>query len=503
MKSKEAHKTMILLGLVCAMSVAGVETEVKINTAPPAGGATAGTIAGTEENFKNGELFYNAIPSTPAQGTSVKVIESVDDTDYLIKVYELQTPDIVYEIRAFLQPTIEKEKGKIKTSHNVDTGKEYLVITAPMFQYPFIEDAIRALDQPGTDYAKSGSKRLVYVPKNRLATELRQILDETLVSGIGDYVYDDQINKIMIKDTPGAIARCEKYLPYFDVSPEMVRIECEIIEIDTDDDFNFGMALEAWKEALPENVNMSLDWSQDKADPGSGPGSWATYIAQNVQMSGIRPKAVANIINYLVRTGKARVLSRPTVVAINGDEATISSLDNVNYKAFSEPGDTLSKQAQVGLTMTIRPVIAEETLRLNIEAELNSVIGWDSGGAPIINSRATQARVQLADGQMFALSGLRKDSITRSDERVPILGSLPLIGYAFRHEVDRKLTSEILVLLRPKKVTATNGVEEREKQLLQNTNDEINKPAEGTLNQFYDKVILNKKPLERPLLTDE
>jgi len=488
----------MLLSLACSITyAASIRTDINISPEKSA----EGVVAGTAENFKDGELFYNAMPSTPAQGTAVKVIESTDDMDYLIKVYELKTPGIVWEIRAFLYPTINKENGTIRTSHNVNTGKEYLVITAPSFQYPFIEDAIKALDQPGTDYNKSGSKRLVYVPKNRLATELENLINNTMASGIGNYIYDDQINKIMIKDTPGVIAGCLQYLPYFDVSPEMVRIECEIIEIDTDDDFNFGLALEAWKEALPENVNMTLDWS--KSDPGNGPGSWATYIAQNVQMSGIRPKAVANIINYLVRTGKARVLSRPTAVAINGDEATIASLDNVNYKAFSEAQDTLAKQTQVGLTMTIRPIIAEETLRLNIKAELNSVVGWDTGGAPIINSRKTQSLVQLADGQMFALSGLRRNTISKTDERVPILGSIPLIGYAFRHEIDRKITSEILVLLTPKKVTAVHSVEDREKQLLQDTTDEINQPPEGKLNRFYDKVILNKKPLERPLLTDE
>lgn len=496
---KHTYIKPMLVMLIMSMIVFGVATEVKINTIPSSGS----DVKGTEQAFKDGELFYNAIPSTAAPGTAVKVIDSKDDVDFIVKVYELKTPGIVYEIRAFLTPTVSKENGKIKSSHNRETGKEYLVITAPAFQFPYIDDVITMLDQPGTDYAKSGSKRLVYTPANRLGTELRVLIDETLASGIGDYIYDDQINKIMIKDTPGAIIRCEKCLPYFDVPPEMVRIECEIIEFDTDDDFNFGIAWEAWKEALPENVDMTIDWSHDKADPGNGPGSWATYIAQNVQMSGIRPKAVANMINYLVRTGKARVLSRPTIVAVNGEEAEITSLDNVNYKAYSEPEEPLDKQAQVGLTMTIEPIIAQETLRLDIEAALNSVVGWSSGGTPIINTRSTTANVVLKDGELFALSGLRKDNITKVDEQIPFLGRLPLVGYAFRHEIDRKTTSEILILLTPKKVTASQSVENRERELLQQTEDEMNAPREGYLNRFNDKFIKNMKPIERPLVTEE
>jgi type II secretory pathway component GspD/PulD (secretin) len=485
--------------LISSMMVFGVATEVKINTIPSSGS----DVKGTEQAFKDGELFYNAVPSTPAPGTAVKVIDSKDDVDFIVKVYELKTPGTVYEIKDFLTPTISKENGKIKTSYNVETKKEYLIITAPAFQFPFLDDAIQMLDQPGTKYAKSGSKRLVYTTYNREATELEELINETLVSGYGDVIFDDTINKIMIKDAPSVYDRCVKYLPYFDVPPEMVRIECEIVEFDTDDDFNFGIAWDAWKEALPENVDMTIDWSHDKADPGNGPGSWATYIAQNVQMSGIRPKAVANIVNYLVRTGKARVLSRPTIVAVNGEEAEITSLDNVNYKAYSEPEDTLDKQAQVGLTMTIEPMIAQETLRLDVEASLNSVVGWSSGGNPIINTRSTTANVVLKDGELFALSGLRKDNITKVDERIPFLGRLPLVGYAFRHEIDRKTTSEILILLTPKKVTASQSVENRERELLQQTEDEMNAPREGYLNRFNEKFIKNMKPIERPLTTQE
>ena len=152
--------------------------------------------------------------------------------------------------------------------------------------------------------------------------------------------------------------------------------------------------------------------------------------------------------------------------------------------------------------MTIEPTIALETLRLDISAAVNSVVGWSSGGTPIINTRSTTANVVLKDGEQFVLSGLRKDNLTKVDERIPILGAIPLIGYAFRHEIDRKHTSEIVVLLTPKKVTPTTSVEARERQLLQNTKATMNEPPQGKLNRFYDKVILNKKPLERPLITE-
>jgi type II secretory pathway component GspD/PulD (secretin) len=297
-------------------------------------------------------------------------------------------------------------------------------------------------------------------------------------------------------DSPSYYNATVKYIEEFDVPPEMVRIDANIVEVEMNDDFNFGLALEAWKEALPEAVDMQLDFAQskDRADLNMEPGSWAQYAAQSISIQGMRPKAMANFINYLVRTGKAKVLSRPTVVAMNGQEATIASLDKVSYKAYSTPDTPLNKQSDVGVALTITPTIGSQTLSLAIDASVNSLVGWTSANDPIINTRSTTANVVLQDGELFSLSGLRKDVVTKQDERVPILGSTPLIGYLFRHEIDVKTTSEIVVLLTPHKVTPKTSVLDRERELLQSTNAEVTAPPPPPMDQFINRVILNKKP---------
>lgn len=466
---------------------ASIKTEVKVEAAKVKAETAPGAKAG-QDPFRDGELYYNAMPSTPAQGTAVKVIETDDDTDYICKVYKLKTPGIVYEIKELLRPTIDKENGKILSICNAETLEQYLIVTAPKFQFSYFEDAIFSLDQKGTRAVKSGSKYLVYECKHRLASELRGLLEGTLLSGYGNLVIDDTVNKIVLKDSPSWSDHAAKYLPMFDVPPKMVRVEAQIIEIEMDDDFNFGLALEAWKEALPENVDMTIDWSQSKSNPGGGPAGWARYVAQNVQLSGMRPKAVANFINYLVRNGKAEVLSSPTVVAMNGKEAIISSIDNINYKAYSQTSEPLDKQAQTGVSLTIIPTIASKTLSLDIEAEVNSVVGWSSGGTPIVNTRSTSADVVLKSGELFTLSGLKKETVTQVDEGIPLLMDIPLLGMLFKHQIDVKKTSEIVVLLTPHKVTPETGVTKREKELLKEVKDNVEKERSG-IEKFVDRVI--------------
>lgn len=493
-----------LLGIGSAMALQ-VQNEVRIDA------RTAGStcVAGTAEAYRQGQLYYNAMPSTPAQGTAVKVIDSKDDMDFLVKVYKLANTGIVYEIRDILKGPLAKENSDVSTYVDTVTDEEYLVITAPDFLFPFIEDLLNTMDKPGTSYEKSGSARIWYTCAHRKASELKEAIEKTLGSKYMDLVVDDTINHIMVKDAPTVIERVAKWLPYFDIPPEMVRIEAQIVEVNVNDDFNFGMALEAWKEGLPENVDLKMDLQDTRQNdhaaevtlvPGGAGNrliqrplqSHRQYLAGSIAASGMRPKAVANLINYLVRTGNAKVLCTPTVVAMNGQKATIASIDKIDYKAYSAPTQPLQKQVGSGITLTITPTIAAESMRLDIQAVVDSLIGYASSGEPILNSRSATAQVVLQDGEMFTLAGLRKDVITKQDERVPILGSIPGIGYFFRHEIDVQKSSEIVVLLTPYKVTPSTGILERERQLLEQVEAAKSPDARSSWDKFVDRVIKNK-----------
>ena len=472
-------------------TIFGVDVQMNLLKNESVGSKTKVPV-GNEQAFKDGELFYNAIPSTPAVGSSIKVIETEDDTDFVCKNYVLKTKGVGYEIKRIITKTLGKEGGSVGCYMNTETGIQSLMVTAPIFQFPFVEQVIKDYDKLGTSYEKSGSKRLWYTTKYRKASELSNIIVNTLASSYSEIIIDDTINAIMIKDSPSIVARCAKYLPLWDIAPSMVRIEAEIIEIEGGENFNFGLALEAWKEALPEEVNMDIDWDENKTGGGGGPSGWGRQIAQSVRINGMRPKAMANFINYLVTTGKAKVLSRPTIVAINGKEGKIISQDTINYVSYSQSDEPLHKQTEVGLELDIKPTITLDVITLNIKATINSLIGYAGNGEPTINKRETTANVLVKDGELFTLSGLKKDTISKSNSGVPILQSIPFIGYFFRHEIDVKSTKEIVVFLTPRKVTANNSVMEKEKELISQAKAEFSEPPKSSISKFTDRVILNK-----------
>ena len=481
---------------VLAASIEGaaqVQNQIQID---PFKNAPAGPPpAGGPQAFKDGKLYYNNVPSTPSQGSVVKIIDSKNDTDYVSKVFKLKTKGNAAEIASYLRTTVDKAKGKVDVSVDVKTNDEFVSVTAPDYQMLFIQDMIESLDRDGTRFYEDGTKIGTYKLKNRLASEVGQMITAVLKSKDGLTYADNLVNKIYLQDSPSYYDATLKYVDEFDVPPEQVRIEAQIVEIEADDSFNFGLALEAWKEGLPENVDLKLDMEQgsNNSNMNIDPKSMAQYAAQSILIQGMRPKAMANFINYLSRTGHAKVLSSPTVVALNGQQATIASLDLIAFKAYATPETPLNKQISTGVALTITPTIGSETLSLAINAQVNSLVGFSSSNDPIVNTRTTTANVVLKDGELFSLSGLRKDTITKQDERVPILGYTPLIGYIFRHEIDVAKSSEIVVFLTPRKVSPDKGVVEKAKEVLTKTKDEIDAPPPSAAKDFLDKVILNKK----------
>ena len=466
----------VLLTAVAAGSLMAAHTQINLNTAAPAAAPSGSST------------YYHAVPSAPGVGQAVRIVESHDDTDYIVKVFPLKNPDGAFEIVGILKAAIDAERGDIRASINDETEEATLIVTAPDFQMPYIENAIERLDKKGVSFDNDGTETLVYTFKNRQGKDLADMIEGTMLSGYGDIMVDEDLNQVIINDTPTSLACVQEQLPKFDTPTRQVRIECEIVELEDSDDFNFGLALEAWKEALPESVDMTIDWNKERQGNNGSPDGWARTIAQNVQLSGMRPKAVANFINYLVRRGDAKVLSRPTLIVNNGKLATVESVDNVNYKGYnSDPENTMDKQAETGVIMTILPNLAANSMNLEVEASVHSLVGWTTGGLPIINHRNTSASVNARPNETITISGLRRDYVTKADERVPILGYIPFVGYLFRHEIDVKKSSEILILLTPCEVGKENAREHHLVDDIKNGEED-----ENAINKFVDRVILNK-----------
>ncbi|MDC8785455.1 type II secretion system secretin GspD [Roseateles koreensis] len=166
--------------------------------------------------------------------------------------------------------------------------------------------------------------------------------------------------------------------------------------------------------------------------------------------------------NFLESQTGANVLSTPNLVALDNEEAKIVIGQNVPFVtgSYTSTGSSSSSvnpfqtvdRKDVGLTLRIRSQIGESgTIRMTVYQENSSVVAStaSSVNGPTTDKSAIETTVTVDDGAILVLGGLLKDEYSDGDDRVPGLGSIPLIGNLFKTESRKRVKTNLLVFLRP------------------------------------------------------
>ena len=112
---------------------------------------------------------------------------------------------------------------------------------------------------------------------------------------------------------------------------------------------------------------------------------------------------------------------------------------------------------EFGVRLSFTPTIAGDTIRLKVRPEVSS-LDFNNGitlpgfRIPSLITRYAQTDVELRDGQSFAIAGLLHNTAQEDGQKVPILGSIPIIGTLFKSKADRKEQTELMVLITPQLV---------------------------------------------------
>jgi general secretion pathway protein D len=172
--------------------------------------------------------------------------------------------------------------------------------------------------------------------------------------------------------------------------------------------------------------------------------------------------ALAAIARMLQNQTKINIVSTPTLMTLDNEEAKIVVGENVPFitgqftntgTATTSPFQTIERK-DVGITLRIRPQIGESgTVRMTIFQEQssvkeNAVVGTTNAG-PSTSKRSYEGQVVVDDGRVIVLGGLVKDEFVEKKSKVPLLGDLPYVGALFRSESREKRRSNLMVFLRP------------------------------------------------------
>ncbi|WP_018881428.1 type II secretion system secretin GspD [Thioalkalivibrio sp. ALE30] len=201
---------------------------------------------------------------------------------------------------------------------------------------------------------------------------------------------------------------------------------------------------------LAAGVEAFLDGSVS-SPPGVGDGLTAGGVGSTGSTR------IAALVNMLQRDSSSNILSTPSLLTLDNEEAEIVVGQNVPFvvgRSIEDSGqafDTIRRE-DVGVKLRVRPQINQgNAVRLEIEQEVSQLAPGTLGAADLItNTRTLKTHVLIDDGDMLVLGGLIEEQQTDSQARVPGLGSIPGIGRLFRADRNQTEKRNLMVFLHPR-----------------------------------------------------
>lgn len=273
-----------------------------------------------------------------------------------------------------------------------------------------------------------------------------------------------ELNAIVVRGTPSAIASIEPLITDLDVRRPQVMIEAAIAEITGDDAEQLGIQLGGGAAALGLRTGAGTSYTN-----GSGPSLGAILTVLGVPAGKLLGEGLTANINVtdnfsiLVQalgvSTKSNLLSVPQVTVLDNSPAEIIVGQNVPFVTGSiltdsnsvTPYTTIERQ-DVGITLRVIPRInAGDTVRLEISQEASSIATGLSVQASdlITNTRTINTTVLADNGQTIVLGGLVSDDYLEAKRQVPILGDIPLVGELFRSRRESRTKRTLFIFLRP------------------------------------------------------
>jgi general secretion pathway protein D len=298
--------------------------------------------------------------------------------------------------------------------------------------------------------------------------------------GKGGVALADEANRAIIIAAPEGVYRSWRGLiGEMDRRPGQIYVEALVVEVTSEKMAEFGIQWQSLRGMDPTRAprvagiggtNLGGDIAGTASglaggNPSMGAGLGLGLISGTITLANgtVVPNLLA-LARALETDADANILSTPTLLALDGEEAKMLVGQNVPLVTGSyapatggttgavTPFQTIERR-DVGLTLRIKPRITESsTVRLDIYQEVSSLlpVTVKTGASDVVtNKRSLESRVLVEDGQIIVLGGLMQDRLLLNEEKVPILGSIPIIGQFFRYEKRTRGKISLMVFIRP------------------------------------------------------
>jgi len=292
---------------------------------------------------------------------------------------------------------------------------------------------------------------------------------------------NQELNSITIKDSPEAVAVCQRIIEANDKSKGEVVVDVEIVEVNSNYAKTIGIDLTSKTFTLGPEHNLT-----DDGTIGTGPA--LPLGSADVYHKGLWIYPIPNIVvNLIMSHSDSKVLARPQLRVMEGKKASVHIGDrvpiataNLTYPTTGTtnyvPMTSFTYQ-DIGVKIEIEPrVHHNKEVTIKLQSEVSSITGEVPGSGltpsqPIIGSRKVQTEIRLEEGETSLLAGLIRQEDRDSISGLPFISEIPILGRLFSNTNRETINTDVVMLLTPHIVRMPNITEEDLSSLWVGTED--------------------------------
>lgn len=290
-------------------------------------------------------------------------------------------------------------------------------------------------------------------------------------------VYDNSISRLIATNTHENLRKIEQIIDELNVIDPQVLIEAKFVEIQENKTDELGFQWTVSKNS-PTGITFDANDQLMRYDANLANRLGGNDVAFDLSRTTNQNINVRLQIHAMDIQDRTDVLSTPRITTQNGEEATIrmvteeyfpeswgetTIITDATGTGYSAAMPEFGEPTELGVRMTVTPTVDPDkyTISLDMIPVVQTHVGWvdysynvpdGAGGTiantirmPILEARTIQTQVTIYDGETVVMGGIMRDATATTDDRIPILGDIPLIGRAFRTRYVDKRKANLLI----------------------------------------------------------
>lgn len=281
----------------------------------------------------------------------------------------------------------------------------------------------------------------VYQVNFATASEIKNIINEMLTDR-GMCQHDARTNSIVVTDIPRVLESVGFLVDTLDLQTDQVMIHAKIVEVDTRVRREIGIN---W---LMGNLANPMSPTQVQGEVGLLPAEFGGRFQVGRMQDGVDLSA---IFDALEEDDRANILSEPSVLIADNEEAVILSGKRIPITTLDRSGNLITTFYDIAVKLTVTPHInPNQQIMMELKPEVSdlSTEATVSGGIIILTS-SVSTKLMVNNGDTAVIGGVIRSKESTLERRVPLLHSIPLLGHLFRYRSKNIDNTEIMIFVTP------------------------------------------------------